>query len=70
MLAIQSLRLPRSSEAWFGIAVAVQPLPTCNNAEIGANGNPHILHSPLGYESAMSRKQTAIGVDSHSTWKK
>ena len=26
MLAIQSLRLPRSSEAWFGIAVAVQAL--------------------------------------------
>ena len=24
MLAIQSLRLPRSSEAWFGIAVAAQ----------------------------------------------
>jgi len=24
MLAIQSLRLPRASEAWFGIAVAVQ----------------------------------------------
>jgi len=24
MLAIQSLRLPRSSEAWFGIAVPVQ----------------------------------------------
>jgi hypothetical protein len=24
MLAIQSLRLPRSSEAWFGIAVAQQ----------------------------------------------
>jgi hypothetical protein len=24
MLAIQSLRFPRSSEAWFGIALAVQ----------------------------------------------
>ena len=26
MLAIQSLRLPRFSEAWFGIAVAAQRL--------------------------------------------
>jgi hypothetical protein len=24
MLAIQSLRLPRASEAWFGIALAIQ----------------------------------------------
>ena len=39
MLAIQSLRLPRSSEAWFGIAIAQQQ--ALGSTDFDASSSPH-----------------------------